>query len=87
MFGLSRREQRWKAEQKAAETLLGFAVDVLAITAHADLARVEQEHAVLLAENAALKEQIALLKMRGSLPGPGHTGGAPALPDEAPKAL
>lgn len=29
MFGLTRREQRWKAEQKAAETLAGFTVAVL----------------------------------------------------------
>lgn len=29
MFGLTQREQRWKAEQKAAETLVGLTVAVL----------------------------------------------------------
>lgn len=58
MFGLTKREQRWKAEQKAAETLLGFvscvahsAAEVRAAEALADsseLARLRQENVSLL---------------------------------------
>ncbi len=39
MFGLTRREQRWKAEQKAAETLVELArvvVDARAVDAKVD---------------------------------------------------
>lgn len=39
MFGLTRREQRWKAEQKAAELLVNFATNVVQARAQADIAK------------------------------------------------
>lgn len=49
MFGLTRREQRWKAEQKAAETLIPLitatvqaAADVRVAEANTDTAELER---------------------------------------------
>lgn len=58
MFGLTQREQRWKAEQKAAETLAAFAA--VAVKAKADIAVAEakvdaDELARLRVENAELR--------------------------------
>ena len=61
MFGLTKREQRWKAEQQAAELLVALAQT--AIKAKADIAIAEanasrdEEIKALRAEIAALKEQ------------------------------
>lgn len=61
MFGLTRREQRWKAEQQAAELLVRLAV--AAINAKAQIAAAEaqsnrdKELAELRAEVAVLRAQ------------------------------
>lgn len=61
MFGLTRREQRWKAEQQAAELLVGLAT--AAINARVQIAIAEaqsdrdKELAELRAEVAALREK------------------------------
>jgi hypothetical protein len=44
MFGLTKREQRWKAEQQAAELIVGFAQST--VRAAADV-RVAESHAEL----------------------------------------
>ncbi|MGL4577291.1 MAG: hypothetical protein ACRCV9_21070 [Burkholderiaceae bacterium] len=65
MFGLTHREQRWKAEQRAAETLADLAKSVVASKAQAYAAKFKadeaeslrlhsQEIAMLRAENEAL---------------------------------
>lgn len=38
MFGLSKREQRWKAEQKAAETLVALAQTIIESNARVRIA-------------------------------------------------
>lgn len=51
MFGLTKREQRWKAEQRAMETVLKTAVEIATVAAAARLAELE-------AENAKLREEL-----------------------------
>ena len=41
MFGLTRREQQWKAEQQAAEVLVGFATAAIQSRAHVDAAEAQ----------------------------------------------
>jgi hypothetical protein len=48
MFGLTRREQRWKADQKAAELL----VSVIALALQARIAEAKAKEAEQLAEAA-----------------------------------
>ena len=59
MFGLTKREQRWKAEQQAAELLVGVAV--AAINAKARIAEAEAL-AGNSAELAALRKEVAELR-------------------------
>lgn len=61
MFGLTKREQRWKAEQQAAELMVGraattvrAAADVRAAEAMADAAELQR----LRAENAELRTML-----------------------------
>ena len=57
MFGLTRREQRWKAEQKAAETVLGFAAAVAQASASVDadeLKRLRADNERLRADSVPL---------------------------------
>jgi uncharacterized small protein (DUF1192 family) len=59
MFGLTKREQRWKAEQKAAETLAGLAVGILQAVASVRVAEANANAiSKLQAENARLKAKI-----------------------------
>lgn len=53
MFGLTKREQRWKAEQQAVDSLFNFAVEISRV-------QLEAENAQLRQENASLKERLAL---------------------------
>ena len=55
MFGLTKREQRWKAEQQAAELLVGFAAAVVRAAADVRIAEVEAEAERLRKENAQLR--------------------------------
>lgn len=55
MFGLTRREQRWKAEQKAAELLVGFAQAVVEVSAKVRIAEAEAEAECLRKEVAELR--------------------------------
>lgn len=45
MFGLTAREQRWKAEQKAVETLVALAATVVEQKARIRIAELELEKA------------------------------------------
>ena len=56
MFGLSKREQRWKAAQKAMETALDFASKIL--LKERELKTCQQRIFELEKENAALKLQL-----------------------------
>jgi hypothetical protein len=62
MFGLTRREQRWKAEQKAAETLIPLiaatvqaAAEIRVAEANTDAAELERLRAEVARLTAALK--------------------------------
>ena len=60
MFGLTRREQRWKAEQKAAEILVALVSTVVTATAQirtAEAATDAAEVARLRAENDELRRK------------------------------
>ena len=61
MFGLTRREQRWKAEQQAAELLVGLAVAAINARAQVEIAEAQsardKELADLRSEVAALRAQ------------------------------
>jgi hypothetical protein len=62
MFGLTRREQRWKAEQAAAEALIPFAIAAVnaAATVRAAEAQVDAvELASLRTENTNLRWLLA----------------------------
>jgi nitrate reductase cytochrome c-type subunit len=62
MFGLTRREQRWKAEQQAAELLVGLAATTVRAVADARVAEAQTdatELARLRAENATLRALMA----------------------------
>jgi hypothetical protein len=62
MFGLTKREQRWKAEEEAAKMLLGFLSTVIAAKASVEIARSNAnaltEIEQLRLENAALKAKV-----------------------------
>jgi len=60
MFGLTKREQRWKAEQQAAELLVGLAVAAIKARAEIAVAETNAETERLRAENEALRTQLAL---------------------------
>jgi hypothetical protein len=62
MFGLTRREQRWKAEQQAAEVLAGLAAVAIRGVADARIAEAQfdaDELTRLRAENAELRRLLA----------------------------
>lgn len=62
MFGLTKREQRWKAEQQAAEILAGLAGTALRAVADVRIAeaRTDADELVRLrTENAALRQLLA----------------------------
>lgn len=68
MFGLTKREQRWKAEQRAAETLADVVKAALYAKAQvaASEVRVEEIEA-LRAENERLRARISDLQKQISL--------------------
>jgi cell division protein FtsB len=55
MFGLTKREQRWKAEQQAAELLVGLAQAVVQANAEIRIAEANAELERLRKENAELR--------------------------------
>ena len=62
MFGLTKREQQWKAEQQAAETLTAFAGVVLQAGAPIRVAKAQTDAAELArlrTENAELRRLLA----------------------------
>ena len=62
MFGLTRREQRWKAEQQAAEALAGLVAVVIRGEADARISEAQTDAAELArlrAENAELRRLLA----------------------------
>lgn len=62
MFGLTKREQRWKAQQKAAEVLAGLAAIAIkesALLRVAELQADADEISRLRVENAELRSRIA----------------------------
>ena len=62
MFGLTKREQRWKAEQRAAETLLSFAGTALQAAVSVREIEAQEELVRLRAETAELRKVIADMK-------------------------
>lgn len=58
MFGLTKREQRWKAEQEALETLCGLIGTVASAAAAVRVAEEKSEVERLRVENADLRKQI-----------------------------
>ena len=63
MFGLTKREQRWKAEQLAAETLAGVVKAALHAKAQVAASEVhEEELEALRSENARLRADVAKLQ-------------------------
>lgn len=68
MFGLTKREQRWKAEQQAAELLVGLAQTALRAQADVHIAeelnegkKKDKRIAELEAEIAATEKQVEIL--------------------------
>ena len=62
MFGLTKREQRWKAEQQAAETLAGLAAVAIRGAAEVRVAEAQVDAAELSSlrtENANLRRLLA----------------------------
>lgn len=59
MFGLTKREQRWKAEQQAAEAVLGFAQAVVQAHAEVRIAEANAEAERLRLRVAELEAQLA----------------------------
>lgn len=57
MFGLTKREQRWKAEQQAAELLLAFAQSTVRAAADVRIAEANAELERLRKENAKLRSR------------------------------
>jgi hypothetical protein len=51
MFGLTKREQRWKAEQKASELMVSLATAVVEAVARVRIAEAEAECARLAAQD------------------------------------
>lgn len=66
MFGLTKREQRWKAEQQAAELLAGLAQTAVRAAADIRIAEANCELERLRKENAELR---AAAGVKGSLNG------------------
>jgi uncharacterized protein (DUF3084 family) len=64
MFGLTKREQRWKAEQKAAETIAGVLVAAINAKSHKgeEMNKSEQLISCLEGEIAKRDETIARLE-------------------------
>ncbi len=58
MFGLTQREQRWKAEQKAAELLVAVAIAAIEANARVAEAEAATELERLRTENAKLREEL-----------------------------
>ena len=57
MFGLTKREQRWAAEQKAVETLLNFAVEIAKANAAIRIAEAQKcPHCGSSATDSTLKD-------------------------------
>lgn len=66
MFGLTRREQRWKAEQQAAELLVGLAATTVRAAADVRVADAMTDAAELLrlrAENAELRTMLTRYRL------------------------
>ena len=80
MFGLTRREQRWKAEQKAAETLVQFATAIVRARADVEVAVAARERD---AEVAHLRAELAELKARLPQLLPAHRQDEPKVDQEA----
>lgn len=60
MFGLTKREQRWKADQRAAETLAGVVKAALHAATQVAASEVQvTELEALRAENARLRADVA----------------------------
>lgn len=81
MFGLTKREQRWKAEQEAAALLAGMAVaklravaDIRVAEANANAAEIDR----LRIENSELKRIIAAQSPNAALSGSDAAGGRSA---------
>lgn len=55
MFGLTKREQQWAAEQKAAEVLAKLLTDILKIEAAKEKQKLEFELRTLKDDNARLR--------------------------------
>lgn len=64
MFGLSKREQRWAAEQKAAELLVSLAVSVVKARAEIQVAEAQSDTAELKKLRAEVAEMRQLLAAR-----------------------
>jgi hypothetical protein len=58
MFGLTKREQRWKAEQALAETLLNFAGTTISAAAKVKVAETTSDSAEL----AKLRDEVGRLR-------------------------
>lgn len=61
MFGLSKREQRWEAEQKAAKLLISFAASVVKACAEIQIAEAKNDTAELIKLRAEVAEMRQLL--------------------------
>lgn len=64
MFGLSRREQRWAAEQKAAELLVSVACAAIKAQAEIQVAEAQSDAIELKALRAEVAEMRQLLAAR-----------------------
>lgn len=62
MFGLTKREQRWKAEQRAVETLIGIVGTVVKAAAEVRIAEAMAAAKANASEVDKLRAQIAELK-------------------------
>ena len=58
MFGLTKREQRWAADQKAAELLVGVVVAAIKADAEVETAKAKSR----IAEIDALREKVSELR-------------------------
>ncbi len=62
MFGLTKREQRWKAEQEACSLLANVAVEIVTQAAKVRVAEIHAKMDELREENALLKERVRRLQ-------------------------
>jgi hypothetical protein len=58
MFGLTKREQRWKAEQQAAELIVGLAQAAVRAAADVRIAELNAEAERLRKENAEIRRRL-----------------------------